>query len=68
MELRGKDGCGTMVYNNRSKRSALLIDKWPYTGPENDWKPTVMYQLIMSGGSYKYVIEEDLNRLYTEVE
>ena len=67
MDTRNKYGHATMVYNNKSKRSGMILDKWNYVGCENDWKPTMIYYLLMSGGRYKYVIEEDLNRLYTEV-
>jgi hypothetical protein len=67
MDIKNKYGHGTMIYNNRSKRSGMLLNKWDYIGPENNWQPTTMYHLLMSGGRYKYVIEENLNRLYTEV-
>jgi len=68
MEIKNKYGHATTVYNNRSKRTGMILNKWDYVGPENGWQPTTMYYLLMSGGRFKYVIEEDLNRLYTEVQ
>ena len=68
MEVKNKYGHATTIINNRSKRTGMLLAKWNYVGPENNWQPTQMYHVLMSLGRYKYIIEEDLTRLYTEVE
>jgi len=67
MDIRNKYNHATMIINNRSKRTGMLINKWDYTGPNSGWENTTMYRVLMSGGRYKYILENDLNRLYTEV-
>lgn len=67
MDIRNKYNHATMIMNNRSKRTGMLLDKWDYTGPDSNWENTTMYHVLMNGGRYKYILENDLNRLYTEV-
>jgi hypothetical protein len=67
MDVTNKYGHATMIYNNRSKRSGMILHKFDYTGPDSNWENTTMYYILMSGGRYKYVLENNLNRLYTEV-
>jgi hypothetical protein len=67
MNIRNKYGHATTIKNNRTGKTGMLLEKWPYFGPENDWQETIMYRILMNGGRYKYILENDLNRLYTKV-
>ena len=66
MDIRNKYGHATTIYNNRSKRTGMILNKWDYCGPDTKWEYTTMYHVLMSGGRYKLILENDLNRLYTE--
>jgi len=65
MDVKNKYGHATQIINNRSKRPGMIIDR-PYASIDSK-ELTVMYYVLMSGGRYKYILENDLNRLYTEV-